>query len=441
MKTLYLTLALWASPLLLLAQAWTITPQAPLPERITNNAVVEGYVGTTPYIYSFGGLDSTKVYSGIHLRAYRYNTLTDIWDTLPPLPDTLGKIAISANRVKDKLYIIGGYHVFANGNERSSNKVHIFDPATNSYLPDGAPVPTPIDDQTQCVWRDSLIYVVTGWNNTGNTSRVQIYNPSSDTWSAGTPVPNNSIYKSFGSSGAIVGDTIYYFSGASMSGFFNIQFFFRKGVINPNNPTQITWTYFSWNNARGYRTAAVSALGRVFWFGGSGVTYNYNGIAYNGTGGVSPNGQIITYQPSTGLFRQELGYALPMDLRGIGTINDTTHYLVGGMLGGQQVSRQTLRLELRTDSLLTAAPRIPAPVRSLSVGLQPNPASGAVQLTLASNSPASYQITTLAGVILREGMCHSTQSRLPLEGLVPGLYWVAVQQDGQAGGAWLTIGR
>lgn len=443
MKYLYWCCCWLFSQSLLLAQSWTITPRAPMPEPVTNNAVVECFVGNTPYVYSFGGIDSTKLYSGIHLRSYRYNTLTDVWDTLPPLPDTLGKIAISANRVRDKLYIIGGYHVFANGDERSANTVHIFDPATNSYLPNGRPIPIPIDDQVQAVWRDSLIYVVTGWSNTRNRPNVQIYNPSDDSWRAGTPVPNNSLYTSFGATGVIVGDTIYYFGGASMAGFFNIQIFFRKGIIDPNDPTQITWSYFSWNGVRSYRSAAVAALDKVFWLGGSAKTYNYNGIAYDGSGGVSPNGQIIHYGPRDQSFRQELGYALPMDLRGIASINDTTHYLVGGMLASQQVSTETLQLSLSRDSVrYTTLQRLPEQpiVPPLTLALSPNPAQGSVRLRIeASYNDAIYRIITLSGVILREGTFSAPDIILDLTTLVPGLYWVQIEDGARLGGEWLEV--
>ena len=73
------------------------------------------------------------------------------------------------------------------------------------------------------VYKDSLIYVVTGWSGSGfsgtNVANVQIYNPANDTWSVGTPVPNTNQYKAFGASGIIVEDTIYYFGGAKISGF------------------------------------------------------------------------------------------------------------------------------------------------------------------------------------------------------------------------------
>ncbi|MFT4523479.1 MAG: hypothetical protein ACI8ZN_002433 [Bacteroidia bacterium] len=82
-----------------------------LPEPITNNAVCLGNDGQTIYVYSFGGLDSTKVYSGIHQRSYRCNVSTGVVERIADLPDTLGKIASAANSIGSVIYIVGGYHV------------------------------------------------------------------------------------------------------------------------------------------------------------------------------------------------------------------------------------------------------------------------------------------------------------------------------------------
>ncbi|BDS13387.1 T9SS C-terminal target domain-containing protein [Aureispira anguillae] len=424
----------------IVGQAWQISPVANAPEPITNNAVVEGVVnGTTTYIYTFGGLDSTKLYSGIHLRSYRYNTLTNVWDTIAPLPDTLGKIAAAASRVKDKIYIIGGYHVYANGSEASSDKVHIYDVNTNAYLLDGANIPIPIDDQVQAVWRDSLIYVITGWTNSGNSPAVQIYNPSSNSWQSGTSVGNNNIFKSFGASGTIIGDTIYYFGGASMAGSFNVQTYFRRGIIDPNNPTQINWSSFTWMNAKGYRMAATTVLGDVFWLGGAAITYNYNGIAYNGSGGVAPTGRSLLYRKSNHSFEVEYGYDLPMDLRGIGNVSDTVKYLVGGMKAGQQVSTETLRLVLNPDSVLTNNTKLAMPL-PISFKAVPNPAHQSLTIKIEQlPQQLEYQLMTTAGVCLRKGRIYKEETKLDLTGLVAGVYYVQLVGEHKLGGQLVVI--
>ena len=104
----------------------------------------------------------------------------------------------------------------------------------NRFLADGAPIPVPIDDHVQAVWRDSLIYVVTGWSDTRNVPNVQIYNPTEDKWIEGTSVPTGVQFESFGTSGTILGDTIFYYGGASFGFRFPVQNTLRKGVIDPS---------------------------------------------------------------------------------------------------------------------------------------------------------------------------------------------------------------
>ncbi|MEO0877203.1 MAG: hypothetical protein AAFY48_21610, partial [Bacteroidota bacterium] len=211
------------------AQSITWEYLAPMPEKVTNNAVTSVTIGDETYLYSFAGIDTTLDCNGDHLRSYRYTLSTNSWDTIPDLPDPNGgKIAASANVIDDKIYIVGGYHLAPNCSETSSNRIHIFDPLTNAYLDDGRNLSVPIDDQVQVVWRDSLLYVVTGWSNTTNVSNVQLYNPNFDLWQQATPVGTGANWRVFGASGVIVGDTIYYAGGARPNFGFPASSFFRK---------------------------------------------------------------------------------------------------------------------------------------------------------------------------------------------------------------------
>lgn len=343
MKYLLLYTILFA-PFVMSAQSISWTTLTSMPEKVSNNAVTAAEVDGVTYVYSFAGIDETKDWGGVHLKGFRYNTEIGIWDTIPDLPDPDGgKIAAAASRVKQKIYIIGGYHVASNYTETSSNKVHVFNPETNNYEADGTNIPIPIDDHVQAVWRDSLIYVVSGWSNTANVREVQIYNPTTDTWMAGTPVPNSSSWKVFGGSGVIVGDTIYYAGGAKSIGNFGPTTYFRKGAINPNNPTEITWLGESNNTAKGYRMAAACFEGQPFWIGGAEDSYNFDGIAYNGSGGVAPLGRLLGYNQADGQLTAYGSVISPiMDLRGIAQISDHQYIIAGGMTEGQEVSKQTL---------------------------------------------------------------------------------------------------
>lgn len=331
--------------------AWTWAELDTMPMKVSNNAVTQGTVSGETYIYSFGGIDTTKIYSGITQRSFRYHVGTGTWEEISPMPSSLPYIASAASNVKNKIYVIGGYHVYSGGSEISSDEVIIYNPETNLYEPNGAPIPTPIDDQVQCVWRDSLIYVITGWSNTTNVTKVQIYDPALDQWSVGTDVPNSSSYRVFGGSGTIIGDTIYYFGGAATGFNFPASSKLRKGIINPIDPTQITWTLEEDAPNNGYRQACLNYQNQIYWVGGSSTSYNYNGIAYNGTGGVPPLQQIMRYEAFHHWWNDGAGAPFGiMDLRGVGQVSSTSWIICGGMEEGQIVTNRTFLLSL--DSIV-----------------------------------------------------------------------------------------
>ena len=326
------------------AQHWTITERSPMPEAVSNNAVCEGFANGIPYVYSFGGIDETKIYSGIHNRSFRYNTQTDEWETISPLPDPMGKIASAASRIGNVIYIVGGYYVAQNGSETSSDRIHRYDTQTNTYLSDGAPIPIPIDDQVQAIYKDSLIYVITGWSDSQNINEVQIYDPVNNEWQTGTPITWME-EASFGASGTIIGDTIYFYGGAK-NGDFSASRRLRKGVINPDDPTVINWSSEVLSfSITAYRPAATSAGNNVYFIGGSDQTYNFDGLAYSNGQGVNPNNRSLVYRPVDGSFEEDLSNPLPMDLRGVANESDSVKYLAGGMLADQTVTDKLLRLE------------------------------------------------------------------------------------------------
>ncbi len=360
----------------MLAQSWQVSIMPSCPKATSNNAVS----ANGNFIYTFGGIDSTKLYSGIHQQCFRFNSNTWQWQVLPDLPDTLGKIAAAANTIKDTVYIIGGYHVYANGNEASSNKVHRFNTATNTFMPDGAPIPIPIDDQVQAIWRDSLIYVVTGWSNNTTVSNVQVYNPTLNSWSVASNTPMLPNYRAFGASGAIVNDTIYYLGGAINSPNFPTAYYLRKGVINPTNPSQINWNYVNIPQGGGYRMGATVQGDYICWIGGSITTYNYNGIAYNGSGGVPNLKRAIWYNYKTGNIVIDTANFFNMDLRGVASNADNTKYIIGGMQANQAVSNSCVQLLPNNAALDIATIE-----QSIGLQLAPNPASEMLQIFCKKN--------------------------------------------------------
>ena len=89
--------------------------------------------------------------------------------------------------------------------------------------------------------------------------------------------------------------------------------------------------------------AATSVNNKPHWIGGSTTTYNYNPVAYNGSGGVNPSNRDLYIINSK--WQQDFSNKLPMDLRGVAEINDSTKILVGGIVENQQVSNKVYLLE------------------------------------------------------------------------------------------------
>jgi len=330
-------------------EGWTWSVLPSMPEPVSNNSVTQGYSGDTLCIYSFTGIDESKLFSGIHLKSWKYNTISQEWSNIPDVPDFQGKIAAAASTINNKIYVIGGYHVNADNTEISSEKTHVFDPEINSWIEDGADIPVAIDDHVQAVWRDSLLFVVTGWSNNGNVEDVQIYNPELDLWSEGTPVPNGS-YRVFGGAGTITGDSLFYYGGVT-SGTFSTQGKLRRGVINPNNPTEIEWTNLGNSPGdKGYRCGAIHYQDRIYFVGGSGDGYNYDGISYATNQGVAPLTRILTWWSEQGFWNEGLGapYGV-MDLRGLSQISENQWIICGGMGENQEVSEAVYLLTLNED--------------------------------------------------------------------------------------------
>lgn len=412
----------------LLAQV-TFEELATMPERVSNNAVASATVNGVPYIYSFSGIDSTKAWSGIHLKSYRYNTTQDSWQRIADLPDPNGgKIAAGASTINNKIYIIGGYHVASNLNETTSAKVHIYDPETNTYLPDGANIPKAVDDHVQAIYRDSLIFLVSGWSNFNNVRDVQIYDPANDTWQVGTPIPNGAKWRVFGGSGTIIGDTLYYAGGAGNWNGSNFPptTYLRKGYINPENPTDITWIGEDKPLAKGYRMAAGQFENKAIWIGGSDVTYNFDGIAYNNSGGVSPLSRVSLYEPPNGNITQFFDMTPTiMDLRGLSQISNNQYIIAGGMETEQAVSNKAFLIHIEQ---LTNHKEISLLEKTT---VFPNPASH--NLSISKSGDYQIKLVDIVGKVHLEDEC-SDDSHLNITDLNNGIYFLQIIENKQVVG-------
>jgi hypothetical protein len=400
------------------AQTWIVTPKAPMPMASANCAFEID--SSEQFIYTFGGIDTSLKYSGIHQKCFKYTIQNNTWSTVQDMPDTLGKIAAGASLVRGNFFTIGGYHVYSNGSEKSSSRVHRFPFGAQQFFPDGSAIPIAIDDQAQAVWRDSLIYVVSGWSNTTNVNNVQIYNPYIDTWYPNSSfTPNNNLYKAFGASGTIVGDTIYYFGGATIGANFPVSSQLRKGVIDVSSPLNVTWSNTDLAPQVGYRMACAGTKDFVYWFGGSTQTYNYDGKAYANGAQVKPSGKIIRYHLASKTWQVFNDIAINMDYRGCAKVNDSTFYLVGGIDSLGQASDACLELKLKNYPTSLGNAQMHA------FTISPNPNHGVLQI----NGIANYKgllIYNAQGAIVYQS---DKQAKYDITKLATGQYFAELLLD------------
>ncbi|MCB0476899.1 MAG: T9SS type A sorting domain-containing protein [Crocinitomicaceae bacterium] len=403
------------------SQQWTITEVGQLPEPITNNPVCEGWQGDTLYIYTFGGLDATLTSTGIHRRAYRYNTISEVVESIPDLPDTLGKLGVAAHRIGDIIYVTGGYHVLSGGSEITSDKVHRFNTQTNSWLTDAPNIPVATDDHVQSVWRDSLLFLVTGWKNTTNIQHCQIFDPANNQWLSATSVPNSHDYKSFGASGVIIGDEFYYFGGTS-AWTFGPQNKLRIGTIDPNDPTNVTWTIQTPDvNVFGYRMAAAKVNNEAHWIGGASLSYNFDGIDYNGSGVVAPANRDAFIQAGTPWLYTQTYDTIPMDLRGIGNASDSIKYIMGGMFDGQNVSNKIYKLEYTGNAVASLTDNLFDKLK-----IYPNPTTDL--LLIDGIEEFELKLTDTKGNLLLKAL---NSTKIHLNHLAAGIYLVHLKTKHQ----------
>lgn len=335
---------------------WTAGP--PLPYPVANNAVVGVDMVDQAHVYSMLGIDETKQWDGVRNWAFRWVVGSEAWEELPPVPGP-GRLAATAESWGDKVYLFGGYTVAEDGSERSVASVDVFDPSTDTWS-SATPMPLPVDDAVSGVWRDSLIVLVSGWHDTDNVSDVQLYDPRADSWSSSAPIPGPPV---FGHAGKVAGDEIVYIGGANTRGTrprFLIEPSSWRGTVRADAPTSVEWTPLPPHpGPLRYRAASVGLGDWVMFAGGTDNPYNYNGVGYDGDPAV-PTASVFAFHRPTGRWVE--GPDLPearMDHRALALAGSSV-VLVGGMDGGPSVTSSVwVAPAERVTALLAGALRRP----------------------------------------------------------------------------------
>ena len=342
------------------ASRWTVDRGQDLPVPLANNAVAAATVDGRGFVFSFLGLGSGRDYKAITTEAYIFDVAAGHWARLPDVPGAVGRLAATAQAIGSSVYVIGGYAVAADGRETTSPAVDVYDIRARRYSR-GADTAVPIDDTVSGVWRDRLVYLVSGWSSDRTVTAVQIYDPASNAWRAATPIPGTPV---FGHAGAIAGDTIVYCGGARMQPGQTPKYApsaecFR-GDIDPAAPATVRWRAIALHpGGPRYRAAAgpvdSGLMTGVLFTGGTTNPYNYNGVGYDGRP-AEPEPTSWIYDVQHDQWVEGPSISLPtMDHRGLVRLADHG-WIVGGIGAGQIVSSNVTRIRVAPGAD-TGAPR------------------------------------------------------------------------------------
>jgi Kelch motif len=322
---------------------------SPLPAPVSNNAVAISHDEGGPRIFSFMGIGPKKTWDAITTSAYEMDPGSGKWTEKRPVPGVAGRLAASAVALHDQVFIFGGYVVDSQGGETTVPDVNVLVPIENRYYR-GKDMPVAVDDAVVGLYRDRYIYVIGGWSSEQSDAvrNVQIYDTDRDIWMQATPIPGTPV---FGHAGAIIGDTIVYVDGAYKNPNGSNPKYLASSECwmgklpssKKGDVTKIRWTKLADHpgDAR-YRIAAGAGSTekrseRIYFSGGTGNPYDYNGIGYNGQPS-EPSPVTFAFNVYSQRWEtiSENDPDPTMDHRGL-LVTHRGLVIVGGMEKGQQV--------------------------------------------------------------------------------------------------------
>ncbi|HLH25312.1 MAG TPA: kelch repeat-containing protein [Chloroflexota bacterium] len=158
------------------AGAWLLRAPLPVPRSAGAVGIIDGIV------YVAGG----RPPHGHEFAAY--DPVADAWTTLPDLPTQRNHLA--AGVIDGKLYVVGGRFGGGVGSEMTAT-VEVYDPATQTWQA-GTPLPEPRAGLTGTVVNDCL-YAIGGEGNDADPRGIfdlnEVYNPRTDSWTRVAPPP------------------------------------------------------------------------------------------------------------------------------------------------------------------------------------------------------------------------------------------------------------
>ena len=159
-----------------------------------------------------------------------YDPATDSWETKASMPSA--RLGLQANIVNGKIYLIGGYE-WSNGTSVGvSSRTEVYDPVSDTWT-FKASIPAPVSYSASAVI-DNKIYVMTSNLN-------QIYDAESDSWNTGAPPPVSVVLASAGATeGVFAPERIYVFGADADMPYYQLTV--RQFTTQSYDPKNNNWT-------------------------------------------------------------------------------------------------------------------------------------------------------------------------------------------------------
>ncbi len=406
---LFLILALSVSSSLLRAQgSWSIGPTLPWPFVGGSACTLDGKIYTC-------GCDAGSAIPYYYFQTNVFDPSTNTWSAGPSMDTGLAYGAACA--LNGKIYEIGESTTSERGTLTGPVDLEIFDLASNKWSL-GPSLPTQRIDFTASVL-NGKIYVIggetepdtAGYSESFPSSSVEIFDPSTNSWSEGPPMPT----ARSGLTSSVVNGKIYAIGGEAVTTITNTYY---SGVEIFDNATN------SWSTGTSLPTAIYGM--------GSGVI---NGKIYL-IGGFAPatglESTVYVFDPSTNSWDTAAPMPTPSEQLASSVLNGKI-YAMGGYNG--MFNSSAVQVFDPGSSGVQTSQNASSSIR---LGTHPNPASTTttIEFNLPETVPASIDIFNSLGQKMKS-VFNQVQSAgshsvtVDLSGLPDGIYYYRIQAGEQ----------
>jgi N-acetylneuraminic acid mutarotase len=151
--------------------AWNTAPAVPSPRHHA------AAVGLNSTVYVSGGGPTASDWTP-QPALWALDADADAWRDLAPMPE--GRLGHRMLAIGERLYVVGGVG--------DTGRVLAYDVAAGTWTA-GAEMPSPPRDHLAAVVVDGEIWTIGGRSGGQNHARVDIYDPGTDSWRSGPPLP------------------------------------------------------------------------------------------------------------------------------------------------------------------------------------------------------------------------------------------------------------